>query len=137
MSMSEGRKKEIMLSLNVFNEPTELQGPKAWAQMITNLLYMKKGSFPSCPDMGIDIRSYQYQFLDHVRMDLTNEVKRQVATYFPEIPLVEFDITSKLTPGFSQPVVYVILTFYDNNQKSSVVVASAEVYNIINFAISM
>ena len=137
MSKLESYKKELTLSLDIYDTPAELQGPKAWAQLIVNLLYMKPGSYPSCPEMGIDLSSYDHEFFDNVRYKLQNEVIAQVYLYYPEIPLSSFSITSRLVPGFSQPIVYITLNFTYNDKNLTSVVATTKENHIIDFAIAV
>lgn len=137
MAISEANKKELTLSLNTYKQPAELQGPAAWARLIVNLVWMRKGSYPSCPEMGVDIVSYDYDFFDSMQQKVQYELVTQVHQYYPEIPFSDCQITKEIVPGYAQPVVYMLLTFYYDGANNSVVVASTESNNIIDFGISM
>lgn len=53
---------------------------------IRNILLSKPGNFPFNPSLGMDIRQYQFEFLDDSTIDgIQKELNRQIAKYIPEI----------------------------------------------------
>lgn len=136
--IAEQNKKELTLNINPFNEMAELSGKDAWIRTTLNLLFMRKGSYPSCPDMGVDILSaYEFEFADNATRKIQEDVMRQVSTYLPEVPLTGISISTKRLPNINKPVLIIALTFsYDKNRDISVV-ATTERNNIIDFAIAV
>ena len=62
----EAEKTELVLGINSFNKPAEKSGVEAWCKLITNLLFMAKGTYPTDPDMGCDIGQYEFAFIDDI-----------------------------------------------------------------------
>jgi len=131
----ESSKKELILGLNSFNKPGEVIGKDAWIKLITYLMFMKKGSYPSCPTMGIGIQQYDYQFMDKVITDLQMDIQDQISTYLPDIPLESVSIDSSEING--QMILLITLTFIDNGLTDNAVVATIVAPNIINFEVAM
>ena len=52
---AEFEKAELKLEINAFDNPTRLNDLKAWSQLLLNLLFLRPGTYPSQPEMGIDI----------------------------------------------------------------------------------
>ena len=88
----ESMKKELLLDVNSFNLPAYKEGVNAKARLFINLLFLKKGTYPSTPDMGVDIKSYQFDFLNEVIPKLTVDIQKQVEVYLPELTLDEIKI---------------------------------------------
>ena len=57
---------ELDFSLDDFHNQKVLRGADAYARLIQRLLFMRKGTYPTIPDMGIDISSYRFADLDVV-----------------------------------------------------------------------
>ena len=55
---------ELDFSLDNFHKQKVFKNSKAYVQMIQRLMFMKKGTYPTIPDMGIDISSYRFAELD-------------------------------------------------------------------------
>ena len=53
-------KLELQLGINSFDNPTQLSELKAWSQLMLNLIFLEKGTYPSLPDMGVGIQNYEY-----------------------------------------------------------------------------
>lgn len=130
----ESNKKELMISLNSFDKPAEAKGKDAWIRLIIYLLFLKKGSYPSNPNIGIDIRRYEFEFVDKAIIVLQSELSDQIKWFLPDIPLESVVIDSTNING--ETVLLIILTFEDNSNDNVAVIATST-YNIIDFEISM
>jgi phage baseplate assembly protein W len=84
---------DLGFAFNGFREQQVLYDENAYAQMIKRLLLMRKGTYPSIPDMGIGISTYRFQDVDRlVAGDLRNAIQDQINTYIPSLPLEKIDI---------------------------------------------
>lgn len=129
----EANKKELSLSTNVFNKPTELVGINAWAQLIIQLLFLKPGTFPSIPRMGIGVQNYEFEFMDAAIDKLNEDIPRQIDTYLPDVPVESVRASSVNIQG--KQVLLITIQLFDNGVITTVV-AAAEVKNrLIDFDI--
>lgn len=136
--IAEQNKKELTLNVNPFNELSELSGKDAWIRMVLNLLFMRKGSYPSCPNMGVDIIStYEFEFADNAIRKIQEDAMEQISTYLQGIPLTDITINVKRLPKLNKPVLIISLTFLHNEKRDISVVAVTERNNIIDFAIAV
>ena len=137
MAKRNSEKIELLLGLNSFNQPAEASGKNAWIKLVTNLLFMKKGTYPSDPNMGGELYKYEFAFIDDVIDEIRDTIRDQVQTYLPDIPLTGCDVSSsKLSSG--KVVLLISLTFrYQDGQFDTAVVAAENVNNQINFAVAM
>lgn len=133
---SESDKRELVLGVNCFDKPAEAIGVNAWAKLVTNLLFMKKGTYPSEPDMGIEIQKYEFSFIDDVKEELETEITEQVHTYLSSVPLSGINISST-TLESGKVVLLVVLEFSYNGNLDSAVVAAENSANLINFKVAM
>lgn len=91
---------DLDFALNGFREQKVLYDENAYAQMIKRLLLMKKGTYPSIPDMGIGISTYRFQDIDRlVAGDLRNAIQDQINQYIPGLPLEKIDIAKVAYKG--------------------------------------
>lgn len=133
---SESDKKELVLGVNSFDKPAEAIGVNAWAKLVTNLLFMKKGTYPSEPDMGIEIQRYEFSFIDDIKEELETEITEQIHTYLSSVPLSGINISST-TLESGKVVLLVVLEFSYNGNLDSAVVAAENSANLINFKVAM
>ena len=133
---SESDKKELILGINSFDKPSEAIGVDAWAKLVTNLLFMKKGTYPSEPDMGIEIQKYEFDFIDDVKDDLEIEITEQINAYLPGIPLTTVSVRST-TSDSGKSILLIVLEFSYNGKLDSAVVAAENSANLINFKVAM
>lgn len=133
---SESDKKELVLGVNSFDKPAEAVGVNAWAKLVTNLLFMKKGTYPSEPDMGIEIQKYEFGFIDDIKDDLEMEITNQIYTYLPSVPLTTVSLRSASSDS-GQPILLIVLEFSYNGKLDSAVVAAENSANLINFKVAM
>lgn len=92
---------ELDFSLDNFHKQKVFKNSKAYVQMIQRLMFMKKGTYPTIPDMGIDISSYRFAELDTLAAgDLKDLIQYQIDTYIEGAPLENLSIsTIKLKDG--------------------------------------
>lgn len=77
---------ELCLDIDDYNKPKVLQQMDAKTSRFLKLLYMKPGTIPSSPDMGIDITSYKFDFMnDELTIKLRTKIEEQVSQYLPEL----------------------------------------------------
>lgn len=130
----ESSKKELGLSINTFNKPTEYIGTTAWSQLIMNLLFLRPGTYPSIPNMGIGIQDYEFEFLDVTIEKLNTAINSQIQLYLPDIPLESVNVSSFVHEG--RTILYIAINLYNNGAISTSVVASEVSTKIIDFEIS-
>lgn len=130
----ESSKKELSLGINVFNKPTELSGPNAWSQLILNLLFLRPGTYPSQPSMGIGIQDYDYEFLDAAISKLDTEINSQIRIYLPDIPLDGVSVQSTIYNG--KTILMIVIQLVVNGGIVTSVVASEVSDKIIDFDVS-
>lgn len=131
----ESNKKELVLGLNSFNAPAELTGKNAWINLILHLMFIKKGTYPSNPIIGIGIQTYDYQFIKDVIVKLQDDITNQVKTFLPEIPLDSVVVDTTEVSG--KVILLIIITFTIDGTTDVAVVASQTSNNIIDFEVSM
>lgn len=131
---SDYEKAELILGINSFNKPAEKSGPDAWGSLVSNLLFMKKGTYPTDPEMGCELQKYQFSFIDDVIEEIEEIITNQIRKYLPDIP---FDsvIISKETSDTGKPILLILLTFITSNNENTVVVAAEQTDNNINFEV--
>ena len=131
----DAEKKELSLSINSFNQPTEVVGAKAWANLVTNLLFMTKGSYPTDPEMGCELQKYEFSFIDEVSDEIQETISEQVRTYLPDIPLESVSVTKEYVQS-GQPILLIVLEFsYADGEIDNAVVAAEKANNLINFEV--
>jgi len=131
----ESEKKELTLSINDFDEPQEISGAESWATLAANLIFMKPSTLPTDPEMGFDIRRYDFAFIDDKRPEIEQGISDQIRTYFPELPLDNVDVTTQ-TMSNGIPLLVVVLTFTENGDRTtSVIAAEKSEKGVLNFSI--
>ena len=132
---TESKKSEPVLEINSFDKPKELSGVNAWSQMMTNLLFLKPGSYPSIPEMGIGIEDYQYEFTDTAISELSAKITTQQQKYLPDIPLSDVQIIKTEHQG--QPILLIQLIFNDDSGPvSSAIALNTSKRNFLDFEVS-
>ena len=99
MHSIESNKRELQLSINSFDNPTELSEIKAWSQLMLQLIFLEPGTYPSLPEMGVGIEHYQFDFMDEAINDLNTRIIQQQQTYLKEVPLKAVQCSSAQTPN--------------------------------------
>ena len=131
----ESSKTELALEIDSFDKPKELSNAKAWSQLMLNLIFLKPGTYPSIPEMGVGIEDYQYDFLEDAISELSAKIVNQQKTYLPDIPLSEVQVTKIDKSG--QPVLIIQFSF---NEGSDIVNTAAAINvskrNFLDFEVS-
>ena len=134
-SKMDSKKKEVVIGINSFNKPAETSGMDAWTKLITRLLFMRPGSYPTDPEMGCDLGKYEFSFLDDVKNEIQELITDQVRTYLPDIPFDTVSVQSQ-SSDTGKPILLIILQFrFDEGQYDSSVVAVEKTQNLINFEV--
>lgn len=60
-----------------FNQPKMFNESETLVNNLLMLLFMKPGSYPSIPNLGIDINQYLYMFFDEINVE---KIKYDIAT---------------------------------------------------------
>nr|DAJ90339.1 MAG TPA: Baseplate wedge protein [Caudoviricetes sp.] len=130
----EANKKELGLSTNVFNKATEYQGKTAWFQLILNLIFLRPGTYPSIPNMGVGLQDYEYEYIDDVKDNIRNKIEEQVKLFLPDVPLASVEVTSVDYEG--KTILLIVISLDDNGQIVTGAVASEITNRLIDFDIS-
>jgi len=132
----ESQKYENVLAIDNFQEPLKLSGKYAWCELIQHLLFLRKGTYPSDPNMGIELQKYDYNFIDTAISKLQDEINDQIRTYYPDMPFQSATLFSKPHPTRQEKILIIILQFNDSLGTDSVVIASTKTSSRIDFDIS-
>lgn len=130
----EANKKELGLSTNVFNKATEYQGKTAWFQLILNLIFLRPGTYPSIPNMGVGLQDYEYEYIDDVKDNIRNKIEEQVNLFLPDVPLASVEVTS--VEYERKTILLIVISLEDNGQIVTGAVASEVTNHLIDFEIS-
>ena len=130
----EANKEELGLSTNVFNKATEYQGKTAWFQLILNLIFLRPGTYPSIPNMGVGLQDYEYEYIDDVKDNIRNKIEEQVNLFLPDVPLASVEVTSVEYEG--KTILLIVISLEDNGQIVTGAVASEVTNHLIDFEIS-
>jgi hypothetical protein len=85
---------ELCFAVDNYNKPKVLQGIDAKTSRFLKLLYMKPGTIPSSPNMGVNITSYKFNFMnDDLTIQLKVKIEEQVSQYLPELNISDMIIT--------------------------------------------
>ena len=135
--LSEYQKTECLSDINGFNNPAELSGKNAWIQQILHLLFLKKGSYPSNPDLGIGLQTYDYTFIDNAIPKLQDEIVNQIRTYFPDMPFDSVTLIAQDHPVKKEKILIIAVNFTTYSAGiETAVVASTVSSSKIDFAVS-
>lgn len=131
----DSNKKETSLQINSFDKPNELTGVAAWSQLMLNLIFLKPGTYPSLPEMGVGIEDYQYDFFEEAVEALSAAITEQQKVFLPDVPLSGIKI-SKLEKN-GQPIL-VIQLFFDTNEgvETSAIAINTSKRNFLDFDVS-
>lgn len=131
----DSNKKETSLQINSFDKPNELTGVAAWSQLMLNLIFLKPGTYPSLPEMGVGIEDYQYDFFEEAVEALSSAITEQQKVFLPDVPLSGIKI-SKLEKN-DQPIL-VIQLFFDTNDgvETSAIAINTSKRNFLDFDVS-
>ena len=132
----ESEKKDLVLGINSFNKPDEKTGGSAWINLVTNLLFMKKGTYPTEPDMGCELQKYEFAFIDDIHDEVENTIQTQMQKYLPDIPLSSVTVTTEESSS-GRDILLIVLEFDFSDNGETAVIAANKNNNLIDFAVSM
>jgi hypothetical protein len=131
----ESSKKEVSLEINSFDKPAELSNVAAWSQLLLNLIFLKPGTYPSLPEMGVGIESFQYDFLEDTISALSARITEQHKNYLSDVPLARVQISKMEQNG--QPILIIQLYFNtDSGAASSAIAINISKRNFLEFEVS-
>ncbi|MCM1214022.1 MAG: hypothetical protein NC548_05830 [Lachnospiraceae bacterium] len=130
----EASKKELVLGVNVLNKPGERSGPTAWAQLILQLIFLRPGTYPSQPAMGVGIQDYDYEFVDVAVEKLNSIIPAQIAMYLADIPVDGVVVSTFEYQG--KQIMMIQINLIDNGAIVTEVIATEVKNRIIDFDIS-
>ena len=131
----ESSKSELTLEINSFDKPKELTSVGAWSQLILNMMFIRPGTYPSMPGLGIGIEDYQYEFLDSAIDELSAAITNQQKTYLPEIPLSAVQVSKIEKNG--QPILIIQLFFdVESGATNSAIALNVSKRNFLDFEVS-
>jgi hypothetical protein len=86
---------ELSFELNDFRQQKVLYDAEAYGNLSKRLMLMRKGTFPSDPDMGISIDSYRFHDLDMLAGGELKEIIRdQHQRYIPQLAIEDIKIST-------------------------------------------
>lgn len=134
-SKLECEKKELLLGINAFDQPTETSGAKAWGNLVANLAFMSPGTIPSDPQMGGDIPKYEFRFIDDSKDEIEQNLRDQISTYLPDIPLDTVYVDTYTTDSGRVILLIKIIFNMEDNEDNVAVIAAEKSNSIINFTV--
>jgi hypothetical protein len=132
----EHTKKELTLDIDAFNKPKELSEVKAWSQLMLDLVFMNPGTYPSLPNMGIGIGSYEFEFLDTVISELQSKIITQQQTYLPQIPLASLEVSAMDNSGQKVLIIRMQFNTPQGTENSAIAINTSQNNKFLDFEIS-
>lgn len=88
--------KDFDFSYGEYGKASEYYNSSAIAIAIKNILLSRPGNFPMHPSLGMNIRKYQFEFMDDITIkSIQNELKRSIALYIPDASDITVEILKK------------------------------------------
>lgn len=104
-------KNEYTMSFDNFGNTEAASTLNSMVMRLMNLLYAEKGSCRDIADLGVDICSYQFEFMnDELIHTLQNSIQQQVKLYLPDMPVV--DIVLVPSPNKTEKYLDIVISFY-------------------------
>lgn len=76
--------KDFLCQKGTYQKAEELTNENAVVLAVRNILLSKPGNFPFNPEIGMDIKKYQFELLDdHTVATIKNELQKQLGKYIP------------------------------------------------------
>jgi hypothetical protein len=88
--------KDYIISIDMFNNPTEVNGTRAKALKIIRLILMHPGSDPLHPNMGVGLSNFRFSTAKGSDSGFNKLVKRtedQINTYLPHLRIADVSYT--------------------------------------------
>lgn len=106
---TEGVVSDLSFQLDDFRRQKVLYDGAAYAQMSKRLMLMRKGDFPSDPDMGVHIGKYRFMDMDTLQAgSLRQTIIDQHNTYIPSLTVTDVNISSLAKKGGY--VLYIVIS---------------------------
>jgi hypothetical protein len=98
-NMTECKKNEYLFDIDNFGQTQHYDGLIGLAIQCQRLLFIEPGSYPNNPELGVGLKSYQFEFLDDTTLnELSQKIKDQVAKYIPHKDNLEIQV-KKISPN--------------------------------------
>lgn len=79
--------------VNNFNEPKMFNESETLVNNLLMLLFMKPGSYPSLPNLGIDIEQYLYIFFDEINVEkIKYDIAAQCVQFLDSVEAGTLDV---------------------------------------------
>ncbi len=133
-------KKEMDFAIDNFGKQKYLTSIESIGNIILNLFFMRPGTMPSMPELGININSYIYNLTDEVDVDeIKNKLQSQCSELLPYLILGEIRVFIQEIKG--QDVLMVVLQLeIDKSDPDTLIYGFAKdkrtgetLYNVQNF----
>jgi hypothetical protein len=86
----EENKNELEFNFNSFNQPSIKSDLYALVQLIHNLMFIVPGTYPDTPNMGINIKQYQFEYMSEKDIrKIEQHIMDQIETYIPTNQIVQ------------------------------------------------
>lgn len=131
----ESSKAELRLAINSFDKPDELSDVRAWSQLLLNLIFLRPGTYPSVPKMGVGIENYQYDFLDSAINELSAAIITQQQMYLPDIPLSGVQVSKVTHSGHEILIIHMMFTTSDSQSDTAIAINTSK-RNFLDFEVS-
>jgi hypothetical protein len=102
--------KDTLFEISDFNVPKIISGADAWVSVILNLLFLENGTYSEAPELGLDLKSRTYMESTELVNFIDSELRAQVNSYMPEIPLSQVLVAAKPMEN-GDTVLYITLSF--------------------------
>lgn len=106
-----------------FNRSKILSEAETIKNNILTLLFMRKGSYPSIPELGIGLQDYLYQFFDEIDVEkIKRDIGAQCSEFIPSVNSGELQVVK--TYKDNKPVLLVVIpTSLENSNGTSLVLS--------------
>lgn len=136
MEITTGVGQDALFELDEFSRPKLISPSEMIKNIIMFILFSKPGSYPSLPEIGLDIQSYLYEFYDALNV---NELKQNIIDqcsllefYFNNNNINIIKYKNNGVPSLKINMDYVINTSNGNQSKSfHIGISYDELKNII------
>lgn len=86
----EAKKNEFILKVNEFQKVDNIDGLLAIARLVQTLLFLKPGTYPNDPEIGIGIENYKFEWGDEKTIEMIKEkITEQVHKYIPSSSITD------------------------------------------------
>lgn len=112
-----------VFGIDNFNKPKTLNESQTLVNNILMLLFMKPGTYPSLPKLGIYIQQYLYMFFDEINVDVIKaKIAAQCEEFLPNIQDGTLDVLKTTKDG--KPVLLVVLPVRIDDELTGLVIGT-------------